>query len=89
MANTNLECAASSRPVITSNIHGCKEAVIDGVSGLLCQRKDSDSLYEAMRRFAGLDYEQRKQMGLAGRKHMEAVFDKQKVVKETMKGLLI
>lgn len=88
MANTNLECAASGRPVITSNIHGCKEAVIDGVSGLLCQRKDSDSLYEAMRRFAGLDYEQRKQMGLAGRKHMEAVFDKQKVVKETLEGLL-
>ena len=87
MANTNLECAASGRPIITSNIHGCKEAVIDGVSGLLCQRKDANSLYEVMKHFTRLSYEQRKQMGLAGRKHMEDVFDKRKVVKETLEGL--
>ena len=36
MANTNLECAAMGRPVITSNIHGCMEAVENGVSGYLC-----------------------------------------------------
>lgn len=87
MANTNLECAASGRPVITSDIHGCKEAVIDGVSGLLCQRKDPDSLYEAMKRFTGLDYEQRKKMGLSGRKHVEDVFDKKKVVAKTISHL--
>ena len=32
MANTNLECASMGRPVITTNIHGCLEAVEDGVS---------------------------------------------------------
>ena len=83
MANTNLECAASGRPVITSDIHGCKEAVVDGVSGLLCQRKDAQSLYETMKQFLKLSHEEKRKMGLAGRKHMEDVFDKRKVVAET------
>lgn len=87
MANTNLECAAMGRPVITSNIHGCKEAVVENVSGYLCEKQNPDSLYEQMRKFAGLTYEERKTMGMAGRKHMEEVFDKRKVVKATIEGL--
>lgn len=87
MANTNLECAASGRPVITSDIHGCKEAVVDGVSGLLCQRKDAQSLYETMKKFLQLSHEEKRKMGLAGRKHMEDVFDKRKVVTETCKRI--
>jgi len=76
-----------ARPVITSNIHGCKEAVEAGVSGLLCEAKNADSLYETMRRFYDLSHEERQVMGLAGRAHMERVFDKKKVVEETVKGL--
>jgi len=87
MANTNLECAAMGRPIITSNIPGCKEAVREGVSGLLCEPKNADSLYEAMKCFLNLPHETRAQMGHAGRAHMEAVFDKKKVVMETMKAL--
>lgn len=88
MANTNLECAASGRPVITSDIHGCKEAVVEGVSGLLCQRKDAQSLYETMKTFLQLSHEEKRQMGLAGRRHMEDVFDKRKVVKQTIEKLV-
>ncbi len=87
MANTNLECAASGRPIITSNIHGCKEAVIENISGLLCEPKNADSLYNAMKRFLDLSQEERINMGRAGRKHMEEVFDKKKVVMETVKRL--
>lgn len=84
MANTNLECAASGRPVITSNIHGCLEAVEDSVSGYLCEKKNADDLYCVMKKFAGLPCEKRKAMGLAGRERMEQVFDKKKVVEDTM-----
>ena len=87
MANTNLECAAMGRPVITSNIHGCKEAVVEGISGFLCAKQSADSLYEEMKKFTTLTYEERKAMGIAGRKHMEEVFDKKKVVKATIEGL--
>lgn len=88
MANTNLESAASGRPVITSNIHGCLEAVEDGMTGYLCERKNADDLYRVMKKFTELPYEERKTMGLAGRKHMEEDFDKKKVVKETIDCLI-
>jgi galacturonosyltransferase len=89
MANTNLECAAMGRPVITSNIPGCREAVVDGKSGLLCDAKDADSLYHAMSRFLKLSAQERENMGLAGRQHMEEVFDKCRVVTETVRHLEI
>ena len=75
------------RPLITSRIPGCMEAVVEGESGLLCEAKDADSLYAAMRRFCGLTAEERRRMGLAGRRHMEERFDKRKVVKETVEAL--
>ena len=87
MANTNLECAAMGRPLITSDIPGCKEAVVERESGLLCKPKDPDSLYETMKYFLTIPSDQRAQMGKAGRRHMEEVFDKKKVVEETMKAL--
>lgn len=87
MANTNLECAAMGRPLITSDIPGCREAVLENQSGLLCRPKDVESLYEAIKGFLALSPETRAQMGRRGRAHMEAVFDKQKVVEETVKAL--
>lgn len=87
MANTNLECAAMGRPLITSRIHGCIEAVIEGESGLLCEAKDADSLCDAMRRFCRMAQEEREAMGQAGRRHMEEIFDKKKVVAETIRHL--
>lgn len=84
MANTNLECAAMARPLITSRIHGCMEAVLEGESGLLCEPRNADSLYEAMRAFCAMPLFQREAMGKAGRAHMECVFDKRKVVAETI-----
>ena len=86
MANTNLECASSGRPIITSNIPGCKEAVVEG-SGLLCDPKNVESLYKAMKKMILTGREEREQMGQVGRKHMQDVFDKKKVVADTIKYL--
>ena len=46
-----LEAMATGRPVITTDVPGCRETVTDGVNGLLVPAKDADSLYRAMRRF--------------------------------------
>ena len=90
MSNVLLEAAASGRPLITSDIPGCREAVENGVSGYLCPAKDADALYEAMRRFAALSVEQRSQMGRCGRERMEQQFSKTAVVvTETIKHLEI
>lgn len=88
MANTNLECAAMGRPLITSNIYGCKEAVVENESGYLCEAKNWQSLYEAMKRFTQLPLGQRRAMGEAGRKHMQTNFDKKVVVARTLERLL-
>lgn len=87
MANTNLECAASGRPVITSNIHGCMEAVEDGSTGFLCEKQNAESLYAVMKKFVELSYEKRKTMGLAGHERMKKIFDKKKVVEQTIECL--
>lgn len=87
MANTNLECAAMARPLITSDIPGCREAVVSGQTGLLCQPKNADSLYRAMGRFMDMPRERQEAMGVAGRSHMENVFDKRQVVSATMEAL--
>ena len=70
--------------MITSNIHGCLEAVEDDMTGYLCEKQNADDLYEKMQQMCELSYEGRKAMGIAGRKHMEEVFDKKKVVEETI-----
>ena len=89
MANTNLECASMGRPLITTDIPGCKEAVIADVSGFLCQPKDDQSLYDAMKRFLRLSNTQRSEMGKAGRQHMEQTFKKNKVVADTREALQV
>lgn len=88
MANTLLENASMGRPLITSNIYGCKEAVIENENGFLCESKNPESLYQKMKEFVLLDYNLKKQMGLNSRKHIEKNFDKKNVVSFTIKNLL-
>lgn len=87
MSNVLLEAAATGRPVITSNIHGCKEAVDEGVTGLLCAVKDADGLYEQMLRMAQMTKAERQAMGNSGRTKMEQEFEKTLVVKKTMDAI--
>lgn len=87
MSNVLLEAAATGRPVITSDIPGCKESVVDGKTGYLCEAKDESSLYEKMNQFMQLTYEEKERLGKCGREKMENKFDKRGVVKETIKAL--
>lgn len=85
MSNVLLEASALGRPVITSDIPGCREAVEDGKTGYLCKVKDTESLYTRMKQFVELNYEDKKKMGKDGRTKMENEFDKKMVVEETIK----
>lgn len=87
MANTLLECGAMGRPLITSNIHGCLEAVKDGETGYLCNVKDANDLYMKMKKFIELPYEEKREMGQLSHEHVAHVFDKKKVVEETIKEI--
>ena len=82
MSNVCLEAAASGRAVITTDHPGCREAVVEEVSGYLVKPRDAAALENAMRAFLALSHEERRAMGLAGRKHMEEHFDRRIVVNE-------
>lgn len=87
MSNVLLEAAASGRPLITSDIPGCREAVAPGESGLLCPPQDAEALYETLQAFLALPAAARAEMGRRGRARMEARFDKAAVVAETVRHL--
>jgi len=75
-----LEAAAMARPLIATDVPGCREVVGDGETGFLCRARDSSSLAAAMKRLAGLPAEARKAMGAAARQHVEAKFSETVVI---------
>lgn len=87
MANTLLEAGAMGRPLITSRIHGCMEAVEEGKNGWLVNVKDERELEWQMKKFVELPWEEKKKMGQASRKIMEEKFKKEIVVEKTMDKL--
>ena len=84
MSNVLLEAAATGRPLITSDIPGCREAVEQDVTGYICPVQDADGLYKTMQNFLTLTRAQREAMGLAGHRRMEAEFNKKDVVAATI-----
>ncbi len=88
MSNVLLEAASSGRPLITSNVPGCREAVENGVSGCLCPIKDANALYDAMQRFVELPENWRAEMGRHGRERMEQKFSKHSVVQKTLSAVI-
>lgn len=84
MSNVLLEASAMGRPVITSDIPGCREAVEDGKSGYLCEVKNADMLFEKMKLMADKGPEEIEEMGRCARKRMEELFDKKMVVEKTV-----
>lgn len=77
-----MEALAFGRPIICSNIPGCRETVVDGENGFLCQPKDALSLTDACRRFLALTGDERRQMGQKSRALAEQTFDVTKVISE-------
>ena len=69
-----LDAAAMAIPVITTDMPGCRDAVENGISGMLCQPRSTDSLVSAMEHFARMTPEARRSMGAAGRFKMETQF---------------
>ncbi len=80
MSNVLMEGSATARPVLASNISGCKEIVDDGVSGFLFEKANADSLFEAMKKIASLSATERKNMGLAARSKVEKEFDRYSII---------
>ncbi len=80
MSNVLLENASSGRFIITTDNPGCRETVVDGVSGVIYPGGDVDALVERIEAFLSMPNEQRKEMGEAGREHVVNHFSRAFVV---------
>lgn len=84
---TLLEAAAMGKPIVTTNVVGCKEVVEHGVNGFLCEVKNAEDLALKMKEMLFLSEEQRKLMGQNGRIKMEKEFDEQIVIHKYLKAI--
>ena len=87
MSNVNLESAANGRPVITTNVPGCKETIDDGITGYLIKPKNAEDLIQKVEMFIKLPYEKKKEMGIAARKKVEQEFDREIVIDAYLKEI--
>ena len=85
-----LEGAAMGRPLIATDVPGCRQVVEAGINGFLCAVRDARSLAEAMKKLADLPPEERSAMGAASRRMVQDGFSEQRVVRaylEVLDGL--
>lgn len=75
-----LEAAAMGKPLIATDVPGCREVVEHGVNGLLCQVRDAADLAAKMLQMLQIDDETLEQMGRSSRHIAESRFDDRFVI---------
>lgn len=78
-----IEAAASGRPIVATDVPGCREVVKHGMNGLLVPAGDIDELCRGLKRLID-DPQLRRDMGAQGRKIAESEFSVERVVSETL-----
>jgi galacturonosyltransferase len=84
LSNSLLEAASCGRMLITTNIPGCREVVINNKTGYVIEKKNTEQIIDALERTIKLNHEDITLMGLEGRKHIEKIYEKSKVVDLTL-----
>lgn len=86
MPRSIVEAMMCGLPVVSTDVRGSREEVIDGETGLLVPVRDRAALAQALAGLAG-DGTRRKAMGRAGRERALALYDEQKVIARQFKAL--
>jgi glycosyltransferase involved in cell wall biosynthesis len=87
MSNVLLEAASMARPLIATDVTGCRDIVEDGVNGLLCKVKSGRDLAEKMKKMMSLSLAEREEMGKKGREKMIREFDKKIVIQKYLQAI--
>ena len=82
-----LEAAASARPIIATDVVGCKDIVDDNCNGFLCRVKSAGDLADKMIRMVYLTPEQRMCMGATGRAKVVREFDEDIVINKYLAAI--
>jgi len=75
-----LEAASMEKPIVTTDVPGCREVVEDGYNGYLCKVKDVESLFKAMEKMINLPKKTRVIFGKRGREKVKLQFDEKLVI---------
>lgn len=78
-----IEAAATGRPIVTTDMPGCREIVRHGDNGLLVPPRDAEALAEALAQLIR-DPALRQQMGAKGRIRAEQEFGLEFVIQQTL-----
>ena len=87
-----LEASSMGIPIVTTNVPGCKDVVIDKETGFLCNPKDSKDLALQMEKIILLSRSERENMGRKARKRAIDYFDQKIIIniyKETINSITI
>jgi glycosyltransferase involved in cell wall biosynthesis len=79
-----LEAASMAKPIVTTNVPGCKDVVEDGFTGFLCQPGNSRDLAEKMEQVLCSSHENRIKMGKRAREKVTMQFDEKIVISKYM-----
>lgn len=82
MPRSLLEAAAMEKPIVTTNVPGCKSVVTHGANGYLCEVKSVDDLFVKMEQMFLLSYQEREKMGKNGRNKIVHMFDEKIVIEK-------
>lgn len=77
-----LEGVAMGKPIITTNVPGCRETVEDNITGYLVPSKDVKGLHKGMEKFMELSIKEQREMGNRGRQKAELEFGENKIANE-------
>ena len=80
LSRTLLEGAASGRPLIATNVTGCRELVRSGVNGFLVRPRDEADLYEQMKGLVDLGPDTWQAFGEASRHEIAPAYDEKIVI---------
>ncbi|MFD3001380.1 glycosyltransferase family 4 protein [Pontibacter toksunensis] len=84
---TLLEAAAMGKPLIATNVPGCREVVEEGVNGFLCRVRSAQDLSEKMLQMLQLEDEDLKRMGNASRQLAVSRFDDRFVIQQYLHAI--
>ena len=87
LSRSLMEACAVGRPIIATDIPGCRETVDEGKDGFPVKVKDSSSLAEGMLRYLSLSDAEKQAFSRHSRKKAEETFDVRQVIKEYEKDL--
>ena len=78
---TLLESSSMGKPLVTTDVPGCRETVVDGYNGYLCEVKNGRALAASMKKVYELSEDEYRQMGENSRRLAEDKFDEKLVIK--------